>query len=135
MSKCLGCGTASEPLKADHCHKRGHQRGPLCHRCNIYMAWIDRGMAPNVQPPFTVASLARHAGRCPECTVPEAGSLGPARSLSGINPGIGFDQRIRINDRLADELKAYADHYKISVSATIRVLLHKGLDAENGSKN
>ncbi len=44
-----------------------------------------------------------------------------------------FDQRIRLDDDLEEQVKDYAGSHSLSIAAAIRLLLHKGLDAENGS--
>jgi plasmid stability protein len=45
-----------------------------------------------------------------------------------------FDQRVRLDDDLEEQVKDYAGSHSLSIAAAIRLLLHKGLDAENGSK-
>ena len=46
-----------------------------------------------------------------------------------------FDQRVRFDDDLADEVKAYAESHSISIAAAIRLLIHKGLDAEKDDRS
>lgn len=78
---CLSCRAEAPRMVTDHCHKHSRERGRLCIRCNSLMAWIDRGMAPKVSPPVTLAGLVAYAARCPDCPPLVAGDLGPARPL------------------------------------------------------
>lgn len=44
-----------------------------------------------------------------------------------------FDQRIRLDDELTEEIRAYAAaHHIVSVAEAIRILITKGLIAEEG---
>lgn len=42
-----------------------------------------------------------------------------------------FDQRVRLDDDLAATVRGYAEAHHISVADAIRVLISKGLAAEN----
>jgi antitoxin component of RelBE/YafQ-DinJ toxin-antitoxin module len=45
---------------------------------------------------------------------------------------MAIDQRVRLDDDLAADVRAYAERYGINVTDAIRVLLRKGLEAELG---
>ena len=55
LGECAGCFRHMEldALKVDHCHRRGHTRGLLCHNCNITLGLIKDN-------PRTLENLARY---------------------------------------------------------------------------
>lgn len=38
---CDICGPSKRRIEFDHCHKRGHFRGWLCHRCNVVLGRVE----------------------------------------------------------------------------------------------
>ncbi len=49
-------------------------------RCNTRMAFVDRMITPRAETP-TLAALAAHVARCPDCTAVTVGQLGVTRSM------------------------------------------------------
>ena len=114
---CLTCRVVPNIPNGDHCHKHGHQRGPLCTRCNLLMRFIDAGRAPRVTPSL-LGELLRHAGRCPECPPLNTGDLIPVGVPVNVNALLADEQyehlrgtahlaRRSMNDILREALDAW----------------------------
>ena len=132
---CLLCGTAAErPVVMDHCHTHGWTRGPLCIRCNTFMAFIDRQISPletSLAPPLTLAALVEHAARCPECAPAAVADLMPTVSLRSFgNPPAPSQTEIteikaRVPDDIHAALKAMAEHDRRSLNSMLIILIEE----------
>ena len=64
---CEICGK-EEMLVADHCHKDGHGRGWICHRCNLALGKLDDDISLLQK---MIAYLTRHSGhQSPQLSLP-----------------------------------------------------------------
>lgn len=115
---CLLCRATEFRPFTDHCHAHGWVRGPLCHRCNMLMISIDRGKAPRqsaLRPPLTLAALAKHAARCPDCK--QGAPITPNVLTRAVTDGKRFSVTLEVTDYEALRALAYADEALLAVKA------------------
>tara|TARA_R110002012_G_scaffold177407_2_gene342221 strand:+ start:2946 stop:3239 length:294 start_codon:yes stop_codon:yes gene_type:complete len=43
-NKCSICKSELTSPKVDHCHKTGKVRDLLCHKCNLHLGYVEKGI-------------------------------------------------------------------------------------------